>query len=181
MRASCLCGSVKFQISGELPIIYQCHCSLCHEQGGWSSSSAMVIKAADLSWTAGQDLVTSYVNPTGFRSDFCSRCGSPVPNPLRSTSYYWVPAGLFDDEAKLEIGAQLYVDSKAPWDDISPHGERYGTAPDASDIIAVLRPDRVERYATGARLMRNWWASPQFASRQPDRSRCRRHSASATP
>ncbi len=120
----------------------------------------MVIKAADLSWLA----------------VWLAGAQSPEVHVL-----LLVPAGLFDDEAKLEIGAQLYVDSKAPWDDISPHGERYGTAPDASDIIAVLRPDRVERYATGARLMRNWWTSPQFASRQPDRSRCRRHSASATP
>jgi hypothetical protein len=142
MRASCLCGSVRFQISGELPIIYQCHCSLCRKQGGSSSNSAVVVKAADLSWTAGQELISSYVKPTGFRSDFCSRCGSPVPNPLRSTSYYWVPVGLFDDEAKLEVGAQLYVGSKASWDEIPSHGKHYDTAPDPSEIIAVLRPKR---------------------------------------
>ena len=65
-----------------------------------------------------------------------------MPNPLRSTSYYWVPVGLFDDEAKLEIGAQLYVGSKASWDEISAHGKRYDTAPDPSEIIAVLRPKR---------------------------------------
>src|SRR5437868_12995886 len=145
MRASCLCGSVRFQISGELPIMYQCHCSLCRKQGGSSSNSAVVIKATDLAWTAGQELISSYVKPTGFRSDFCSRCGSPVPNPLRSTSYYWVPVGLFDDEAKLEIGAQLYVGSKASWDEISPHGKHYDTAPDPSEFVAVLRAKHAEK------------------------------------
>jgi len=144
MRASCLCGSVKFQISGDLPPVYQCHCSLCRKEGGSSSNSAMIIKAEDVSWNSGQELISSYVKPTGFRTDFCSRCGSPVPHPLRSTSYYWVPVGLFDDDAKLEIGAQLYVGSKASWDEISPHGKCYDTAPAPSELIAVLRQKRAE-------------------------------------
>jgi hypothetical protein len=142
MRASCLCGSVKFQISGELPKIYQCHCSLCRKEGGSSSNSAMIIKGENLSWTAGQELISSYVKPTGFRTDFCSRCGSPVPHPFRSTSSYWVPVGLFDDEAKLEVGTHVYVGSKASWDEISPHGKRFDTAPDPSEIVAVMRPKR---------------------------------------
>jgi len=147
MRGSCLCGSVRFEISGELPIVYQCHCSLCRKQGGSSSNSAVVIKATDLAWTAGQELISSYVKPTGFRSDSCSRCGSPVPNPLRSTSYYWVPAGLFDDEAKLEIGAQLHLASKASWDEISPHGRalRHGAGPLRDDCGAALETRRMGR------------------------------------
>ncbi|WP_458358993.1 GFA family protein, partial [Vibrio parahaemolyticus] len=29
MKGNCLCGEVSFELSGELPPIYQCHCSLC--------------------------------------------------------------------------------------------------------------------------------------------------------
>ncbi|MGL1066984.1 GFA family protein, partial [Vibrio vulnificus] len=29
LKGNCLCGEVSFELSGELPPIYQCHCSLC--------------------------------------------------------------------------------------------------------------------------------------------------------
>jgi hypothetical protein len=125
MRGSCLCGEVRFEISGDLPNFYQCHCKLCRKQGGSASNSATIVDAAAMRWVAGEALISSYVRPTGFRSDFCSRCGSPVPNPLRKTAYYWVPAGLFDDETDREICVHLYVDSKASWDTIPPAAPQY--------------------------------------------------------
>jgi hypothetical protein len=82
--------------------------------------------------------ISSYVKPTGFRSDFCSHCGSPVPNPLRNTPYYWVPAGLLDGDVRLEIVAHLFVGSKASWDMIPPNGTHYETMPELADLVALL-------------------------------------------
>src|ERR1700722_4436493 len=127
MRGSCLCGKIEFQLVGDLPKIYQCHCSLCRKQGGSSSNSAIIVIAESFRWLSGESQISSYVKPTGFRSDFCSQCGSPVPNPLRDTPYYWVPAGLLDYSAGLEIGAHLFVASKASWDEIAAHGAQYET------------------------------------------------------
>jgi hypothetical protein len=138
MRGSCLCGTVEFQIGGDLPKIYQCHCSLCRKQGGSASNSAIIVEARNFSWIAGQGHVSSYVKPTGFRSDFCSRCGSPVPNPLRTTAYYWVPAGLLDDDVNLEVGAHLFVGSKAAWDMIPASGPQYETMPELSEFIELM-------------------------------------------
>jgi hypothetical protein len=138
MRGSCLCGKVEFQIGGNLPKIYQCHCSLCRKQGGSSSNSAIIVEATNFCWIAGQEHISSYVRPTGFRSDFCSRCGSRVPNPLRTTAYYWVPAGLLDDNMNLEVGAHLFVGSKASWDTIPSNGPQYETMPELSEFIELM-------------------------------------------
>ncbi|RWK44063.1 GFA family protein [Mesorhizobium sp.] len=138
MRGSCLCGNVEFQIGGEPPRIYQCHCSLCRKQGGSSSSSAIIAEARNFCWIAGQEHIASYVRPTGFRSDFCSRCGSPVPNPLRATAYYWVPTGLLDDSMNLEVGAHLFVGSKVSWEMIPSNGVQYETAPKLSELIELV-------------------------------------------
>src|SRR5262245_19556634 len=115
MRGKCLCERIEFELLGATPKFYQCHCSLCRKQGGTSSNTATIVEARDFRWLSGQDGISSFVKPTGFRSDFCSRCGSPVPNPLRSTPYYWVPAGLLEGSEQLEIVAHLYVGSKASW------------------------------------------------------------------
>ena len=120
MRGKCLCGLVEFEVEGTLPRLYQCHCALCRKQGGSSSNTATIVNAENFRWLSGQEPISSWVKDTGYRSDFCSKCGSPVPNPLRSSPYYWVPVGLLDDDQQLEIAAHLFVGSKAPWDVIAP-------------------------------------------------------------
>jgi hypothetical protein len=142
MRGSCLCRKIEFQVRDDLPKIYQCHCSLCRKQGGSSSNSALLVKARNFSWISGQENISSFVKPMGFRSDFCSRCGSPVPNPLRTTAYYCVPAGLMDDKVNLEVGAHLFVASKASWDIIPAGGRQYETMPEFSEFIRLLHAER---------------------------------------
>ncbi len=138
MRGRCLCGKVEFQISGDPSKIYQCHCSLCRKQGGSASNSSLIAEAKNLRWISGQEHISSYVKPTGFRSDFCSHCGSPVPNPLRTSAYYCVPAGLLDDDINLEVAVHLYVGSKASWDTISPGVPQYEAMPKLSEFFELM-------------------------------------------
>jgi hypothetical protein len=141
MHGKCLCGSVEFEVAGKSLGLYQCHCSLCRKQGGSSSNTATIVGAENFLWLSGQEHISSWVRDTGFRSDFCSKCGSPVPNPLRGTPYYWVPVGLLDDEQELEIVAHVFVGSKASWEIISQQGVRYETIPELPEFIALLHAE----------------------------------------
>jgi hypothetical protein len=138
MIGSCLCGEVRFDVCGAYPKLYQCHCSLCRKQGGSASNTGLIVAADKFRWLAGESLVTQWTRSTGFRSWFCSRCGSPVPNPLRDTGYIWIPAGLLEGDDQLEIRAQLFIDSKAPWDEVLGPGRQFQTAPDLKDLIKFL-------------------------------------------
>jgi hypothetical protein len=138
MRGSCLCGKVRFEVDGPYPWLYQCHCSLCRKQGGSVSNTGLVVAAEKFRWIAGEDMIGKWQRSTGFRSHFCTRCGAPVPNPLRDTGYVWVPSGLLDGSGPLEIGAQLHVDSRAPWTRLPQDGRQFGTAPPFDELIALL-------------------------------------------
>lgn len=138
MRGKCLCGLIEFEVLVAAPKLYQCHCSLCRKQGGGSSNTAAIVAQEQFRWLSGQEHISSWVKDTGFRSDFCSNCGSPVPNPLRSTPYYWVPAGLFEEGVQLKVSAHLFVGSKASWDVIASPGTQHETMPELSEL---LRPD----------------------------------------
>ena len=138
MRGECLCGQVKFEVLGKLPRLYQCHCSLCRKQSGTASNAATIVAAANFCWRAGVEHISSWVKDTGYRSDFCSRCGSPAPNPLGNARYFWVPAGLLDVSAELEIGAHFWVSSKAGWATISSGGVRFETIPDLAALLELL-------------------------------------------
>ncbi len=142
MRGHCLCGQVEFEIDGEHLKLYQCHCSLCRRQGGSLSNAATIIPNGKFRWLRGAELISSWQKESGFRSDFCSTCGSPVPNPLRNLPYFWVPAGLLESNGGLEVVAHLCVASKASWDSTPLHGACYDELPNLSEFIALLQaPD----------------------------------------
>jgi len=140
MRGDCLCGEISFEIVGTLPKLYQCHCSLCRKQGGSSSNTGLIIAKENFRWLIGEEKTSSYVKATGFRSDFCSKCGSVVPNPFRDKPYVWVPAGSLDDTMPLEIAAHICVGSKASWDLISSGAVQCDTMPTLLELIDLIAP-----------------------------------------
>ena len=116
---SCLCGGIRFHFARAVTQIGMCHCSQCRKVSGVASNAVIVVPAADLTWLSGEDLRETYAKPSGWRTTFCRRCGSPVPQKLPGTEAYWVPAGVLDDDPGLHVGGHIFVGSKAPWDEIA--------------------------------------------------------------
>ncbi|WP_296749136.1 GFA family protein [Thiobacillus sp.] len=141
MHGQCLCGQVEFEIDGSRFKLYQCHCSLCRRQGGSMSNAATIVANNHFHWLGGAELISSWKNEGRFRSDFCSTCGCPVPNPLRNMPYFWIPAGLLEDSGKLEVVAHLCVASKASWDSVPLQGALYDELPNLSEFISLLHAD----------------------------------------
>lgn len=138
MRGQCLCGEVAFELDAERLKLYRCHCSLCRRQGGAASNCAAIVGAPQIRWLSGQGAVASWTKATGFRSDFCRRCGSPVPNPLRGLEYFWVPAGLLEDSGQLRVVADFHLSSKASWDAIPPGGAQFADIPALEEFLALM-------------------------------------------
>ncbi len=128
MKGSCNCRNVKFEIIGEITGLYQCHCKLCQKQSGSTSNTATIVKESDFNWVSGIDSISHWKKDSGFTSHFCKNCGSPVPNKLRETPYYWIPMGLVDD-SHVDITTHICCSSKAHWDQISEQGLKYSDMP----------------------------------------------------
>jgi hypothetical protein len=139
MIGKCLCGEIRFEITGEIPNLYQCHCSLCRKVTGTSANAATFINQENFNWLSGKDNIRSFIKETGFRSDFCSTCGSPAPNKLRGTSKYWVPAGLLEETEGLEVVEHIYTNSKAQWDLIGDHGTQHEQMPSLEALNKALQ------------------------------------------
>ena len=92
----------------------------------------------DFRWLRGLENISSWKMENGFRSDFCAKCGSPVPNLFGKKSHFWIPAGLLQESGKLEIVAHLCVASKASWDLIGTQGVCYEHLPDLDELFALL-------------------------------------------
>ena len=142
MQGKCLCGAVKFELAGDLPNLYQCHCSLCRKVSGSSANAALRIAAEQFSWIAGADRIREYATASGFKSHFCHTCGSPVPNLTSNEHAYWIPAGLLEEDDELQLGAHLYLASRAGWDVAADVGEAFDEMPDAEALDSLLRHEK---------------------------------------
>jgi hypothetical protein len=138
MLGHCLCESIQFEIHADTLGLYQCHCSQCRRQSGSVASAATIVPASRFRWLRGAEKISSFSHESGFRSDFCSVCGSPAPNPLKELPYVWVPAGLLEDSSQLEIVVHLCVDSKAVWDRASLGGVCYPHLPEQLDEFVLF-------------------------------------------
>lgn len=135
----CLCSAVSFEADIRGRGLYRCHCSLCRRQSGAASNSATIIPLASFRWLSGEQLIRSWVKSTGFRSDFCSVCGSPVPNQLRQSDQMWIPVGLLEDSSELRVVADMHVASAAPWGTSSVSAKCYQADPPSGEMFALIR------------------------------------------
>lgn len=139
MRGHCLCATVQFEVDATSLKLYRCHCSLCRRQSGTASNLATIVPNSQFRWLAGKDKISSWQKPSGSRSDFCSVCGSTVPNQLRASDMTWVPAGLLDQDENLSVVADIYLGSSASWDPTVPTGLQHDALPEFTTFLDQLR------------------------------------------
>jgi len=135
----CLCGAISFEADVRGYGLYRCHCSLCRRQSGAASNAATIIPRASFRWLSGEHLIRSWVKSTGFRSSFCSHCGSPVPNPLRESDQMWIPVGLLEDTGELRVVVDMHVASAASWDASATSDRCFDATPPPGEIFRWLR------------------------------------------
>jgi hypothetical protein len=120
IRGSCLCGGVRFEITRFVGPFELCHCSRCRKANGSAFVATLGVKREDFQLVQGYDLIKTFdapirEAPPAYRTHFCGRCGSPVPNPLNDSLWLEVPAGLLDDDPQIRPDRHIFVDVKSPW------------------------------------------------------------------
>ena len=123
-QGSCLCGAVRFEITGKTTPIGMCHCSKCRKVSGAGSNATLMVGADAFRWQTGEEGITKFAFPDGWGAWRCGTCGSPVPKMHPDGGAFWVPAGLLDDDPGVRIAGHIFVGSKAPWDEIAGDGPR---------------------------------------------------------
>ena len=137
-QASCLCGSVGWQIDGPLEWMSHCHCSRCRKTHG-TGFATYVAGAADGFSMRGREHVVRWESSPGFYRCFCGRCGSVVPGDAFEGRVF-APAGNFDDDFAERPLAHIFVASKAPWYQIADGLPQFDAYPEGID--ASVLPDR---------------------------------------
>jgi hypothetical protein len=113
----CLCGAVRYEVTGNLRPVIACHCSQCRRQSGHYAAftaapdSALRIRATDaLAWYR--------ASPQAQRG-FCRLCGSSLfwkQDGATSTS---IAGGSLDGATGLHIAEHIFCADKGDYYEIS--------------------------------------------------------------
>ncbi|MFC5584756.1 GFA family protein [Nitratireductor kimnyeongensis] len=115
---TCLCGAVRFQISGSFERFYLCHCARCRKGSGSAHAANLFSSAAEITWLSGKDGIESFRVPDArHRRSFCRTCGSALPRVEAGGAMVIVPAGCLDTPVSMQPTAHICMSSRADWDD----------------------------------------------------------------
>jgi hypothetical protein len=128
-QGGCLCGQVRYGLTGRLPPVGFCHCSKCRRVSGTGSNAVMSLRGDRLVWLAGETAQTSFVFDDGWGTTFCSRCGSPTPRLIDGR--WFVPAGGLDDDPGPAVAGHIWVGSKPAWAVIGDDAPQFPEGPPA--------------------------------------------------
>lgn len=115
IKGSCLCGNVKFEISGEPSSLSYCHCSRCRKAAG-VFSAVLIGKAEDLRVTAGQDHIAKVPKEPEWKLErcFCRDCGTSLGDMVTGDIYV-VAASALDDDPGIQPTIHIHSGSKPDW------------------------------------------------------------------
>jgi hypothetical protein len=134
VTGGCLCGAVRFEISGPIRHIVHCHCSQCRKAQGSAFATNGIVSTSDFKLLAGADELTGYESTPGQTKYFCRTCGSPILSKTASKpDQVRVRVGSIDSDIKERPEAHIFVGSRANWEEISGDLPQYeGYEPDRS-------------------------------------------------
>jgi hypothetical protein len=117
LKGSCLCGAVKYEVSGDSKRFYHCHCSRCRKATGTGHASNLFLQPGTLTWVSGEEQVRAFKVPEAkrFTNTFCANCGGRLPRQAKDTDIVMIPAGSLDVEAPIAPQARIFSGSRAGW------------------------------------------------------------------
>lgn len=120
VTGGCLCGAVRFEISGPIRHIVHCHCSQCRKAQGSAFATNGIVSKSEFKLLAGADELAGYESTPGQTKYFCRTCGSPIMSKTASKpDQVRVRLGSIDSDIKERPEAHIFAGSRANWEEIS--------------------------------------------------------------
>lgn len=113
-EGGCLCGEVRYAVTGETVFSAICHCSMCRRAAG-APAVAWAMFALD-GFRVSKGAPATYASSPGVARGFCATCGTTL-----SFTADFIPGLIdltiasFDDPAALAPQAHMWERERIPW------------------------------------------------------------------
>lgn len=128
---SCLCGGIRYTITGEPDLVGVCHCRDCQKFTG-SAFSFLVVVPEDAVTFEGKSKTFSIPGDSGkpIERQFCPECGSSIAErAFTRPGAILINGGTLDDPTSVKPAIQIYCDRELAWTNLDDSIQRFAEAP----------------------------------------------------
>ena len=118
VTGGCLCGAVRYSVTGPLRDIVACHCRQCRRSSGHFAAATACRRKY---FTLDSDATLAWFSAVeGHRRGFCRACGSSLFFEAIGGERISIAAGSLDTPQGLSIAAQLFTSEAGDYYMIDP-------------------------------------------------------------
>lgn len=104
---ACLCGAVRYELTGTLRKVVYCHCEQCRRTSGhFAAATACPMEHLTITESAG---LKWYRSSDTAERGFCERCGASLFWKPDHNKYMGIMAGAIDTPTGLTSGEHIYA------------------------------------------------------------------------
>ncbi|KAE8369332.1 Mss4-like protein [Aspergillus caelatus] len=141
---SCLCGTIKYHITGDPALKILCYCQNCRKSTGSLGMANSIYRRENVTITQGHDTLRTYKdnatnNGSTVERSFCGNCGSNLfcENKEKGPELVIVTSGTMDlaAEQTWEPVMEFYCKDKKTWLDTNVETRKFEEVPTAFDNL----------------------------------------------
>jgi hypothetical protein len=136
-QGGCLCGAVRFELTGAAVRSGICHCRTCRKVASAPAMAFAIFPVEALNVLRGELKV--FQSSPGVLRSFCGKCGSPlIYRSDEQPGQISVMTGSLDQPQSIVPTYHLWTSQKIDWFDIADGRDVYETTRSAANIEATL-------------------------------------------
>jgi hypothetical protein len=147
LEGGCLCGLIRYRVTGPALTLYACHCTDCQKQSGSAFGMSMMFLKTQFRLLQGtpRTLTKTFVDDGRQKfAHFCGDCGARIwVEFTKAPEVLNIKPGTLDDTRGLQPIGHIWTRSAQPW-----------VAPALDGVCAETQPDMPEMiraFSSGAR------------------------------
>nr|NUR38224.1 GFA family protein [Sphingomonas sp.] len=118
-EGGCLCGSVRYRVSGEAVAATLCHCRSCRRASGGTNVAWAVFDKTAFQWLGAEPV--TYSSSRGIEWLHCGRCGSLVGYTRASRPDHMdITTGTLDEPDLYPPTVEIWLDHRIEWETLDP-------------------------------------------------------------
>lgn len=123
-EGGCLCGGVRYRITGAIPPAVHCHCSMCRRSSGGTVVTWVEIPLNRFKFTQGEPKV--YQSSGHARRSFCPTCGAQLTfYSSNDPECIDVTVASLDHPEAHPADRHIWTSARLPWLDVDEHLPQY--------------------------------------------------------
>ena len=114
----CLCGNIRYEVSGAPVVVAHCHCEDCQRVSGAGHTTGAMFATEQftITGTLSEYRLESTAGTTVTKT-FCPNCGSPIFGRNDGMDgFVTVSLGTLDDSSAFEPEVTIFARNKKDWD-----------------------------------------------------------------